>query len=84
MALVITLVGLGLAPRSIVDSRFADSFFHEVPLVDDDDAGFAVLDDMVRDFLILLGDAGFGVEDQHDDVAAGDRILGALDAEEFE
>ena len=40
-----------------------------------------MLDDEVSNFLVLLGHSGFGIEDQDNNVASGNGILGALDAE---
>ncbi len=36
------------------------------------------------DFFVLPKDAAFGVEDEDDDVGAGDGVFGAFDAEEFD
>ena len=42
------------------------------------------LDDFIGDLFVLLHDAGFGVDDEDGDVAAGDGIHGALGAVEFD
>lgn len=63
---------------------FFDFFRDQVPFVDDDDAGFAGLDDFAANLFVLPKDARFGVENKDDDVGAGDGILRAFDAEEFD
>src|SRR5512134_2466821 len=59
-------------------------FLYEVPFVDDDNTRPAVLDDRVGDLFVLPEDARLGIEHEHGDVAARDRILGALHAEELD
>ena len=60
-----------------------DFFLKQIPFVDGDDAGLAVLDDDIGDFFVLLGDAHFRIQNQNGNVAARDGILRALDAEKF-
>src|SRR5260370_28366762 len=72
------------AAFDFVFARFANGLFSQIPFVDDDDAGLALFDNFVGDFLVLFGNAGFGVEDENGNVATRDGILGAFDAEEFD
>ena len=65
-------------------ARLADGVVHQVPFVHHHDAGLALLHDPVGDLLVLLGDAALGVQHEDGDVAAGDGILGAFDAEELD
>src|SRR5262249_3973773 len=72
-----------IAALDLFFPRFADVFLNQIPLIDDDDTGFAVLDDGVGDFFVLFQNAGFGVQDQNGDVATRDGVLCALHAEKF-
>jgi hypothetical protein len=65
-------------------ARFANGFFHQIPFVYDDDAGFAFFDDFIGDFFVLFSDAGFGVKHENGNVATGDGIFRAFDAKEFD
>src|SRR5258707_11583146 len=81
------LRGVAVFPSAALDfllACFANGFFHEIPFVDNDDAGFAFFNDFVGDFLVLLGNSRFGIEDKNGNVTPGDGILGAFDAEEFD
>jgi len=40
--------------------------------------------DLVRHFLVLLEDAGLSIQNEHDQVAAADRVFGAFDTEELD
>ncbi len=56
----------------------------EVPFVDYENAGLVQFCDPVGDFLVLFENAGFGVEDEEGDIAAGDGGFSAFDAVEFD
>ena len=71
------------AAFDLLHARLANHLVHQVPLIDHHDAGFARLDNSVGDLLVLLRDSAFGIQNEDRDVAAGDGILGALDAEKL-
>lgn len=56
----------------------------EVPLVDDEDAGFEVVLDLLDDLFIDLGDALDGVEEHEDDIGASDAAFGADESVVFD
>ena len=74
---------LVFAARHLLLPRGAHRLLDEVPFVDYHNARLFFREDFSADFLVLLGDASLGVEHEKGDVATGDRILGAPDAEEF-
>ena len=57
---------------------------HEVPLVDDVDAGLVVVGDVVAELLVDLADPLPGVEEHEDHVGASDAAFGAVRAVELE
>ena len=71
-------------PLDFFFTRFADRLRHQIPFVHHDNAGFALSHNFVGYLFVLLRYSGFGVEDQDSDVAAGDGILSAFDAEELD
>ena len=72
-----------ISSRDLLLACFANGFFGEVPFVNHNDARLLVLDDDIRNFFVLFGNARFGVEHQHRDVAARNRIFASLRAKEF-
>ncbi|MFM1943984.1 MAG: hypothetical protein RI897_2966 [Verrucomicrobiota bacterium] len=79
---LLLFIDLGFSPGFRLG--FLDGGLEEVPFIDDDDAGFFGVHDDVGNFLVLFEDAGFGIEHEHDEVAAADGFLGTFDAEELD
>jgi len=67
-------LGLGLGDRG----------FEQIPFVDGNDAGLAGLEDDVGNLLVLFEDPAFGIENEHDQIAAADGGLGPLHTEELD
>ena len=55
----------------------------EIPLVHHHDTGAAGFGDLVANLLVLLGDTLGGIQHHYREVAALDRLVGAVDAEKF-
>ena len=71
------------APVDDLFTGLADGLFHQVPLVDHDDARLAELLDLAGDLLVLGRDARLGVHDEDGQVATLDRLVRSLHAVEF-
>ena len=84
MPAAVAVPGFGLASRDFFFPRFPYLLFHQIPFVDHDNTGSALLDDFISDFFVLLGDPGFSVQDKDDNVRTRDRIFGSVYAEEFD
>jgi len=75
---------LSVAFLDFLFAHLADGLRHQIPFVDDDDAGFAGFHNFVRNLFVLLGNSRLGIQNQHGNVAALDGIHRALDAVELD